>query len=123
MPDTESQFASMMGQARNPFLDKLGACVLPRFLSVTDDPTLTGEGFVGGYAVDDDGVPASPTTLVENGILKTLLTSRNPVRDIERSTGNRRGGGPAPSNLVVTARRGMTSDELADELKLLILPD
>ncbi|MCY3837160.1 MAG: metallopeptidase TldD-related protein [Gammaproteobacteria bacterium] len=120
MPDTESRFASMMGQAGNPFLDKLGARVLPRFLSVTDDPTLTGEGFVGGYAVDDEGVPASPTTLVENGILKTLLTSRNPVRDIERSTGNRRGGGPAPSNLVVTARRGMTRDELVDELKLLM---
>ena len=70
-----------------------------------------GEGFVGGYAVDDEGVPASATALVENGILKTLLTSRNPVCDIERSTGNRRGGGPAPSNLVVTARRGMTRDE------------
>ena len=120
MPDTESQFSSFMGQAGNPFLDKLGARVLPRFLSVTDDPTLAGDGFVGGYAVDDEGVPASPTTLVENGILKTLLTSRNPVRDIERSTGNRRGGGPAPSNLIVTARRGMTHDELADELKLLM---
>ncbi|MDE0190936.1 MAG: metallopeptidase TldD-related protein [Gammaproteobacteria bacterium] len=120
MPDTESQFSSFMGQAGNPFLDKLGARVLPRFLSVTDDPTLAGDGFVGGYAVDDEGVPASPTTLVENGILKTLLTSRNPVRDIERSTGNRRGGGPAPSNLIVTGRRGMTHDELADELKLLM---
>ena len=120
VPDTESQFSSFMGQAGNPFLDKLGARVLPRFLSVTDDPTLAGDGFVGGYAVDDEGVPASPTTLVENGILKTLLTSRNPVRDIELSTGNRRGGGPAPSNLVVTARRGMTHDELADELKLLM---
>ena len=120
MPDTESQFSSFMGQAGNPFLDKLGARVLPRFLSVTDDPTLAGDGFVGGYAVDDEGVPASPTTLVENGILKTLLTSRNPVRDVERSTGNRRGGGPAPSNLIVTARRGMTHDELADELRLLM---
>ena len=120
MPDTESRFSSFMGQAGNPFLDKLGARVLPRFLSVTDDPTLAGDGFVGGYAVDDEGVPASPTTLVENGILKTLLTSRNPVRGIERSTGNRRGGGPAPSNLIVTGRRGMTHDELADELKLLM---
>ena len=120
MPDTESRFSSFMGQAGNPFLDKLGARVLPRFLSVTDDPTLVGEGFVGGYPVDDEGVPASATTLVENGILKTLLTSRNPVRDIERSTGNRRGGGPAPSNLVVTARRSMTRDELADELMLLM---
>lgn len=120
MPDTESRFSSFMGQAGNPFLDKLGARVLPRFLSVTDDPTLAGDGFVGGYAVDDEGVPASATTLVQNGILKTLLTSRNPVRDIERSTGNRRGGGPAPSNLVVTARSSMTRDELADELMLLM---
>ena len=117
-PETERRFSSR--GAGNPFLDKLGARVLPRFLDLTDDATLTGNGFVGGYPVDDDGVPAQATRLVENGILKTLLTTRNPVRGIDGSTGNRRGSGPQPSNLVMTNRRGMTREELYDELKLLM---
>ena len=79
-PDTESRFAGSMQRSGNPFLDKLGARVLARFLDLKDDPTLTGDGFVSGYPVDDDGVPAKATSLVANGILKTLLTTRNPVR-------------------------------------------
>ncbi|MDE0420253.1 MAG: metallopeptidase TldD-related protein [Gammaproteobacteria bacterium] len=120
MPDTESQFSSFMSQSRNPFLDKLGARVLPRFLNLKDDPTLAGDGFVGGYGVDDEGVPASATSLVERGILKSLLTTRNPVQGIEASTGNRRGGGPVPSNLVMTTDRGMAREELLHEFKLLM---
>ena len=119
VPDTESRFGGMRGSA-NPFLDKLGARVLPRFMDLKDDATLTGNGFVSGYPVDDDGVPAQATSLVENGILKTLLTTRNPVRGIDGSTGNRRGGGPQPSNLVMTTQRGMTQEELYGELMLLV---
>lgn len=120
MPDTESQFSSFMSQSRNPFLDKLGARVLPRFLNLEDDPTLAADGFVGGYGVDDEGVPASATSLVERGILKSLLTTRNPVQGIEASTGNRRGAGPVPSNLLMTTDRGVTREELVDEFKLLM---
>ena len=117
-PDTERRFSSR--ESGNPFLDKLGARVLPRFMDLTDDATLTGNGFVSGYPVDDEGVPAQTTRLVENGILKTLLTTRNPVRGIDGSTGNRRGGAPQPSNLVMTNKRGMTREELYGELKLLM---
>ena len=117
-PETERRFSAR--GSGNPFLDKLGARVLPRFLNLADDATLTGNGFVSGYTVDDDGVPAQATSLVENGILKTLLTTRNPVRGIDGSTGNRRGGGPQPSNLVMTNKRGMTREEIYDELKLLM---
>lgn len=117
-PETERRFSAR--GSGNPFLDKLGARVLPRFLNLVDDSTLTGNGFVSGYPVDDDGVPAQATSLVENGILKTLLTTRNPVRGIDGSTGNRRGGGPQPSNLVMTNKRGMTREQIYDELKLLM---
>ena len=117
-PETEQRFSAR--GSGNPFLDKLGARVLPRFLDLTDDATLAGNGFVSGYPVDDDGVPAQATRLVENGILKTLLTTRNPVRGIDGSTGNRRGSGPQPSNLVMTNKRGMTPEELYDELRLLM---
>lgn len=119
-PDTESRFAGSMQGSGNPFLDKIGARVLARFLDLKDDPTLTGNGFVSGYPVDDEGVPAEATSLVENGILKTLVTTRNPVRGIDGSTGNRRGSGPQPSNVVMTSKRGMTREELYAEMYLLM---
>lgn len=118
-PDTESRFAGAR-RSGNPFIDKIGARVLARFLNLKDDPTLTGDGFVGGYPVDDEGVPARATSLVENGILKTLLTTRNPIRGIDGSTGNRRGNTPQPSNVVMSTKRGLTREELYAELFLLM---
>ncbi len=120
IPDAEPQYARMLQQDRNPFLDKIGARVLPRFLSVQDDPSLRGDGFLGGYEVDDDGVEARATVLVENGVLKTLLTSRNPIPGIDKSTGNRRGEGPLASNLLLTSTRTMNSDELLAEFMQLV---
>lgn len=109
---------------RNPFQDKIGARVLPRGFSVHDDPTLesyAGAPLFGGYPIDDDGIPAAPTALVENGVLKGLLATRNPIDGIARSTGNRRMMGvPLPSNLVVATSRGMSDEEVAEEFKLLI---
>ena len=109
--------------ARNPFADKIGARVLPRFLDVRDDPTLDRYGqhrLLGGYRVDDEGVPAAPTSLVERGRLKTLLATRNPVESIRSSTGNRRGIAPVPTNLIVSTDEGLAEDELLTEFAALI---
>lgn len=109
---------------RNPFQDKIGARVLPRGFSVHDDPTLdsyAGAPLFGGYPIDDDGIPAAPTALVENGVLKGLLATRNPIAGIAGSTGNRRMMGvPLPSNLVIASRRALSDSEVAEEFKLLI---
>lgn len=118
-----SRFSRALDDAANPFLDKLGARVLPRFLGVVDDPTLDrfdSNPLMGDYAVDDEGIQTRETTLVERGILKTLLATRNPVPDIPDSTGNRRGSGPAPSNLIVVPRNGLEADELREELLSLV---
>lgn len=120
VPDAEPNFARMLQQSRNPFLDRIGARVLPRFLNIHDDPSADGDGFLGGYSVDDDGVEARSKALVENGILKSLLTSRNPVPGVEKSTANRRGDGPAPSNLIVSSRSDMNDEELHAEFMLLV---
>lgn len=106
--------------SENPFTNKLGARVMARGFSVTDDARLRSDGFLGGYGVDDEAVPAGATSLVENGVLKTLLTARNPVRGVNGSTGNRRGRGVAPSNLLLTSRRGLSRDEMIAELMLLV---
>lgn len=120
VPDAEANFARMLQMSRNPFLDRIGARVLPRFLNIHDDPGAGGDGFLGGYPVDDDGVQARSKALVERGVLKSLLTSRNPVPGIDRSTGNRRGDGPAPSNLIVASASGMNQEELHAEFMLLV---
>ncbi len=118
-----SRFEMFMGQAGNPFVDKLGARILPRFLSIVDNPTVEKHGEVpllGGYPVDDDGVRARETKLVQRGILKTLLATRSPVSGVLKSTGNRRNAGPAPSNLFVVAQAGMEQDEIKKELLSLV---
>jgi len=109
------QFAA---RAETPFLDQIGGRVLPTFLSAVDNPTLTSfEGhFIGGYHVDDDAVPARETRLVDHGILKTLLSTRVPVRGIAHSSGNRWGAGPVVSNLVVTVDSGASDQALRVDL-------
>ncbi len=111
------------GPAENPFLDKLGARVLPDFFTVTDNPTLTslnGAPLFGEGRVDDEGVPTRPVTLVEKGRLKTLLASRAPVRGVPHSTGSMQDGSPVPSNLIVTAADGLDAAALKAELLKLL---
>ena len=92
-----------------------GSRVLPAFLDVVDDPTVAVLGdqpLLGGYKVDDDGVPGRRTRLVEGGVMKAVLATRTPVEGATRSTGNRRGFAAAPSNLIVESRESMEAAEL-----------
>jgi hypothetical protein len=109
--------------AENPFLDKLGARVLPDTFDVVDAPTrdtYEDAHLYGSYRIDDDGMPARDVTLVQKGILKTLLSTRVPVRGVLESNGHRRGSGPGPSNLIVTSDKGLSEDELRAELMRLV---
>jgi hypothetical protein len=49
-------------------------------------------------------------------VLKTLLHTRALIAGATQSTGSRRGFGPAPSNLLLTAEKSMPPDELKAEL-------
>jgi predicted Zn-dependent protease len=102
-------------QADNPFIDKIGARVLPEFLNVTDNPTLAEYNKIplaGWCKVDEDGIPTRETRLVEHGILKTLLVTRDPVRGIEHSTGSRHEGQATPSNIFMRAENGLSPADL-----------
>lgn len=106
------------------FTDKLDRRVLPGFLDVVDDPTVTALGGIplsGHYFVDDEGVPAQRTLLVDRGRLKTFLLGRSPVMPFRRSNGHgRREPGyqtvARQGNLVVTSRKAFSSRELRQEL-------
>ena len=117
------QFATFSASLENPYQDRLGGRVLPDFLSVADDPTLSryeGEPLLGARRVDDDGVPTRRTVLVENGTLKTLLATRDPVAGVTQSTGSRRAGTVAPSNLLVTATQGIPDEAMKARLLSLV---
>jgi predicted Zn-dependent protease len=64
---------------------------------------------------------AKPLTLIENGVLKTLLTTRTPLKNIQSSNGRARGTGPRGasaniSNLFVRSRDGKSFAELKKHL-------
>jgi TldD protein len=78
------------------FARKRGERILPRGIQVFDDPTLThcgGEPLWGHYRVDDEGVPSRRTMLVEDGVLRGFLQSRNPIPGSEHSNGHGRHDG------------------------------
>ncbi len=113
------QMEAYAGQGVSKLQDRLGARVLPSFMSVVDDPTQAsyqGTPLVGSHAADDEGVQARPTTLVDKGFLKTLLNTRDPVSGIPQSTGSFRTFGAQPSNLMLTVTDGVSEQELKDQL-------
>jgi TldD protein len=106
------------------FTKSVNAPVLPDFLSVIFDPTKRKVGGVdlnGWYRFDDEGVPARPVSVVENGILKTFLMSRSPIEGFPHSNGHgRRQSGrevvSRQSNLLVESSRRVTDAKLREML-------
>jgi TldD protein len=105
------------------FTKKVNQLVLPAFLSVADDPTmkeLNGVQLAGHYDYDDEGVPAARVVAVENGILKSFLMSRMPIKNFSTSNGHgRRQPGLMPTgrqgNLIVTSTQTVKDSELREK--------
>src|SRR5690606_31146298 len=58
-------------QEGQTFKGRVGQIVIPPYLSVYDDPTMTehaGAQLNGYYQFDDEGVPAERATLIEQGV-------------------------------------------------------
>lgn len=103
-----SALAALLTGPTASLLNKVGSRVLPDFLSVTDNPTITAldaHVLFGNYKFDEEGVPSQGTVLVKDGMLKTLLTSRTPVRGMLVSTGNMREHGVGPGIYLWMHRR------------------
>jgi predicted Zn-dependent protease len=111
------------------FTKSVGTKVLPDFLSVVFDPTrrkVDGVDLNGWYDYDDEGVKARPITAVENGVLKTFLMSRSPIKGFDSSNGHgRRQPGyevvSRQSNLIVESKHAVSEAKLRqlllDEVK------
>ena len=101
------------------FADHLGREILPSFLTVVDDPTMTRLANVplnGAYSIDDEGVASSRVTLVDRGVLRGFLMGRRPVKGFKASNGGRAQGIEVPvarmGNLVVEASERLSDAEL-----------
>jgi TldD protein len=115
-----------MSQMSTPsaLVNRLNRKIFPREISIIDDPTQTdfaGQALIGSYAVDDQGVVSRSVTLVENGVLKTLLMSRRPRKEIANSNGHARSplmgsSGVQIGNLFIAADKGKTYRDLKKEL-------
>jgi predicted Zn-dependent protease len=119
-PQFEMFFTQMLDRMLGAsFQDKIGARVLPEFMSVSDEPgekVFGGSPLMGTAPIDDEGVKTRETLLVQRGILKNLLAARTPVHGISQSTGSRRGWGAVPSNLFVKSEKTMGAEQLRQEL-------
>ncbi len=106
------------------FTKDIGKDVLPTFLSVADDPTLTRFGktwLSGTYSYDDEGQKAQRVQLIKDGVLKTFLMSRLPIKGFSESNGHGRAQtGRIPTgrqgNLIVTSTRTESDAELRKQL-------
>ena len=102
------------------FTKEVGKEVLPTFLSVADDPTLTTFGntwLSGTYEYDDEGEKARRVDLIQNGVLKTFLMSRLPIASFSASNGH----GRAQTGRMPTGRQGnliVTSTKTESEAAL-----
>jgi len=107
------------------FTKLLGKEILPKFLSVADDPTIAsfdGHPLSGHYLFDDEGQPARRVQLVDDGVLKTFLMSRLPVASFAQSNGHGRAEtGKMPTgrqgNLIVTSTKEVSDAKLREMLK------
>ena len=98
--------------------------VLPDFLGVADDPTITtyhGQPLLGHYEIDDEGVRAQRVPLIEKGNLVNYVIGREPIRDLPASNGHGRArptypAGPSLGNLIVIPDQPLSKDDLKKKL-------
>lgn len=104
-------FGSNLGVTRRPVAEpgrqapvlgselegRLGLRVLPEWMDLIDDPgqrEFGGRPLLGFFLVDQDGVRPQRLAVVEKGVLKSVLTTRQPVKGMDGPNGRSRLPGP-----------------------------
>ena len=106
---------------------KIGLKVASQMLTIYDDPTAKdggGHALIGGYKIDDEGVPAQKVEVIKDGKLKSLLTTRTPSAKGQQSNGHARRTSPgdggtfhgSATNLFVVGRGGVPRKSLEAQL-------
>lgn len=104
---------------------RLGSRILPEWMDLVDDPTQKewrGTPLLGQYPVDIEGVVPKPIVVVEKGVLKSFLATRQPINGAEASNGHARIPGALgadvalPGNLFFRASQTESTEELRKKL-------
>jgi TldD protein len=106
------------------FTKKIGQEVLPKFLSVVDDPTIheiAGVKLAGAYDYDNEGSPAQRVDVIRDGVLRNFLMSRMPVKNFSQTNGHGRNQpGLMPTgrqgNLIVTSSQSVPDAQMRQKL-------
>jgi TldD protein len=106
--------------AHSDWIGKMDVRVLPPSVTLVDDPSAKdykGTPLIGGYTIDEEGVPAEKVTIVEDGKLKNLLMSRRPGPDSDKSNGHGRSAlltepRPTMSDLFFTSSETVSKDDM-----------
>ncbi len=113
------------GAAASELEGRMGSRILPESFKVVDDPTLKawkGRPLFGTMEVDEEGVEAKPLTIVENGVLKNFLLTRQPVRGFPltnaraRLQGNYGNSVAGITNLIVESNEAVARAALKGKL-------
>jgi TldD protein len=109
---------------------RIGARIMPEWMDVVDDPTQKewhGRQLFGHYSVDIEGLVPKPVTVVEKGVLKNFLTSRQPIKGFEQSNARARIPGSfgakaaLVSNLFINASQPVTAQGLREKLMQMVI--
>jgi TldD protein len=104
---------------------KIGSRILPDWLDISDDSaqkTWNGKPLAGQFDFDLEGVAPKPVSVVEKGVLKSFLTTRQPIKGFPISNGHARLPGnygahsAAIGNMFVKARESSPLASLKQKL-------
>jgi predicted Zn-dependent protease len=104
---------------------RMGSRILPESFTVVDDPTLKdwkGHRLFGTTEVDEEGIEPKPLTMIDKGVLKGFLLTREPVRRFPATNGRARLQGAygntvaGITNLIVQSRETVGHAELKAKL-------
>ncbi len=123
-PDVDNpqmKMALRMLAPESPYQNRIGSRILPVGFTIADKPmeeSINGVPAIGGDMIDDEGVPTQDVTLVDHGILKTLLACRTPHKKITATNGHGFGSParPAITNLEITDTKGESDAQLKQTL-------
>jgi TldD protein len=126
VPNVEADRPEMGTTARTTgaYSSSYKSRILPDMISVTDDPLQTkfnGKALLGGYTIDDEGVPAQSVDIVVHGKLENFLIGREPIKDLVTSNGHGRAApAQAPHSrtgvVLIKADQPVSKDELNKRL-------
>lgn len=100
---------------------RIGSKVAPDWLSIVDNPDerqFHGTLLAGHYQVDDEGIPPQQVTLLDKGVFKGFLFSRQPVRGFPSSNGHGRLPGAWGAEAAVIGNLFVHADQTAPESQM-----